>query len=480
MTLNNTIPCVVDLDGTLISTDSLHESLLKLIFRHPFIVLKFPFWLLSGKASFKAKVSSLIEINAATLPYNSELIKWLAVQKSDGRSIVLCTAADIKIADAISNHLKIFDVIMASDGDTNLAGVNKGEALKNRFGEKGFDYAGDSNADLEVWKYARRAILVGSRPALFRKVTDICEIDVVMPNKNSSFLSTIKALRLHQWVKNVLLFVPILAAHEISDVVLLFDVVLGFVAFSLTASAVYLVNDLADLDNDRGHPRKCRRPFAAGDIPLYHGVALSPLLLSVSFLIASYVNNGFLLWLLAYLCITTLYTFVLKKLVLVDCLTLAFLYTLRIVAGAAAIEQELSFWLVAFAVFLFLSLAFIKRNAEINSAEVMQNGKISGRGYIEGDGLLVLVMGVAACYSSVMVFALYLNSEAITLLYKWPELMWAQVPIILFWMSWMWLQSHRAKMHDDPLVFAIKDKVSLICGLMFGLVGVIASVGLPL
>jgi len=480
MTLINTIPCVVDLDGTLIRSDSLHESLLKLIFKHPLIVLKFPFWLLSGKASFKAKVSSLIEIDAATLPYNSELIEWLAVQKNGGRSLVLCTAADIKIADAISNHLQMFDVVMASDGYTNLAGVNKGEALKNRFGQKGFDYAGDSKVDLGVWKYARRAIVVGARPALSRKVADICEIDVAMPNQNSSFLSTIKALRLHQWAKNVLLFVPIVAAHEISNVDLLFNVTMGFVAFSLTASAVYLVNDLSDLDNDRGHPRKCRRPFAAGDIPLYHGFALSPLLLCVSFLIASYVNNGFLLWLVAYLCITTLYTFVLKKLVLVDCLTLAFLYTLRIVAGAAAIEQELSFWLVAFAVFLFLSLAFIKRNAEINSVEVIQDGKISGRGYSKGDGLLILVMGIAACYSSVTVFALYLNSEAITLLYKFPELMWAQVPILLFWMSWMWLQSHRANMHDDPLVFAIKDKVSLICGLMFGLVGVIASVGLPL
>ena len=470
----------MDLDGTLISTDSLHESVLKLMFKNPFIVLKFPFWLLSGKASFKAKVSSLIEIDATTLPYNSELIEWLAVQKDGGRALVLCTAADKKIANAISNYLQIFDVVMASDGVSNLAGVNKGEALKNRFGEKGFDYAGDSDVDLEVWKYARKAILVGSSPALCRKVTDICEIDAVMPNTNSSFLSIIKALRLHQWAKNVLLFVPILAAHEISDVALLFNAALGFVAFSLTASAVYLVNDLADLDNDRGHSRKCRRPFAAGDIPLYYGVFLSPLLLTVSFLIASYVNNGFLLWLVAYLCITTLYTFVLKKLVLVDCLTLAFLYTLRIMAGAAAIEQVISFWLVAFAVFLFLSLAFIKRNAEISSADVMENGQISGRGYSKGDGPLVLVMGVAACYSSVTVFALYLNSEAITLLYKLPEVMWAQVPILLFWMSWMWLQSHRANMHDDPLVFAMKDKVSLICGLMFGLVGVIASVGLPL
>lgn len=478
--MNNTIPCVVDLDGTLISTDSLHESVLKLMFMNPFIVLKFVFWLLSGKARFKAKVSSLIEIDAATLPYNSELIEWLVVQKDGGRALVLCTAADKKIADAISNHLQIFDEVLASDGVSNLAGANKGEALKNRFGEKGFDYAGDSDVDLGVWKFARKAILVGCSPALCQKVTDICEIDAVMPNKNANFLSIIKALRLHQWAKNVLLFVPILAAHEISDVGLLFNVALAFVAFGLTASAVYLVNDLADLDNDRRHPRKSRRPFAAGDIPLLYGVFLSPLLLTVSFLIASYVNNGFLLWLVAYLCITTLYTFVLKKLVLVDCLTLAFLYTLRIVAGAAVIEQELSFWLIAFAVFLFLSLAFIKRNSEINSVEVIRNGEISGRGYSESDGLLVLVMGVAACYSSVTVFALYLNSEAITLLYKLPEVMWAQVPTLLFWMSWMWLQSHRANMHDDPLVFAIKDKVSLICGLMFGLVGVIASVGLPL
>jgi 4-hydroxybenzoate polyprenyltransferase/phosphoserine phosphatase len=477
--VNLATPCVVDLDGTLLNSDSLHESILKIIFENPLMLLRLPFWLLRGKAFFKSKVANLVEIDASTLPYNAELIDWLKLQKEAGRPLVLCTAADTKVAKKIANFLGIFDEVIASEGTLNLAGRNKGEALKQKYGDKGFDYAGNAAVDLGVWQYARKAVIVNARHSVHQRVIKCCEVDVVMPSKNSNFFAIMKALRLHQWLKNILLFVPILAAHEVSDVVSLVNVALGFLAFSLTASAVYLVNDLADLDSDRRHPRKRKRPFAAGDIPLYYGVALSPLLLCFGFLIANYVNNGFLLWLLGYLFITTLYTFFLKKLVLIDCLTLAFLYTLRIVAGAAAVEQELSFWLVAFAVFLFLSLAFIKRNAEINAAGVTQNGKINGRGYIEGDGPLVLVMGVAACYSAVLVFALYLNSEAITLLYKLPVIMWMEVPILLFWMSWMWLQSHRANMHDDPLVFAVKDPVSLLCGLLFALVAVVASVGLP-
>lgn len=478
--MNLETPCVVDLDGTLLNSDSLHESILKIIFENPLMLLRLPFWLLRGKAFFKSKVANLGEIDASTLPYNIELIDWLKLQKEAGRPLVLCTAADTKVAKKIANFLGIFDEVIASEGTLNLAGRNKGEALKRKYGEKGFDYAGNAAVDLDVWQYARKAVVVNARRSVQQRAAKCCEVDVLMPRNNSKFSAVIRALRLHQWLKNILLFVPMLAAHEISSMGSIINVALGFLAFSLTASSVYLVNDLSDLDSDRRHPRKQKRPFAAGDIPLFYGVVLSPVLLCFGFLIGSYINNGFLLWLLGYLFITTLYTFFLKRLVLIDCLTLAFLYTLRIVAGGAAVEQQLSFWLLAFAVFLFWSLALVKRNAELNAAGVKQQGKVNGRGYIEGDGPLVLAMGVAAYYSAVLVFALYLNSDAITLLYKLPEIMWIEVPILLFWMSWMWLQSHRLNMHDDPLVFAVKDPVSVLSGLLFTLVAIVASLGLPL
>lgn len=478
--MSSETPIVVDLDGTLLQSDSLYECLLKIAIENPLALLRLPFWLLRGKAFFKSRVANAVAIDASILPYNAELLDWLKVQKGTGRRLILCTAADIKVANEVEKFLRIFDEVIASEGSVNLAGQNKGKTLKLKYGEKGFDYAGNATVDLEVWQYARKAVIVNAAQSLHQRVSKCCDIDATMSREVPEFLAVVKALRLHQWLKNVLLFVPIFAAHEILNLDSLVKVILGFFAFSLTASSVYLVNDLSDLDNDRRHPRKRRRPFAAGDIPLYYGVVLSPLLLCMGFLIATYINKNFGILLLSYLGITTFYTFFLKKLVLIDCLTLAVLYTLRIGSGAAAVEQQLSFWLIAFAVFLFWSLALIKRNAELNADGIQKDGKISGRGYVEGDGPLVLAMGISAYYSAVLVFALYLNSDAITLLYKLPEVMWAEVPILLFWMSWMWLQSHRAKMHDDPLVFAIKDKVSLCCGLLFTLVAAVASLGVPL
>jgi 4-hydroxybenzoate polyprenyltransferase len=271
----------------------------------------------------------------------------------------------------------------------------------------------------------------------------------------------------HQWLKNLLLFVPVLAAHQIFAAQSWVSLAVAFLAFSLCASSVYIANDLLDLDSDRIHPRKRKRPFASGQVPVWMGVALAPVLLLISLGLAAAVGNGFMAWLVVYFVLTCAYSWGLKRLTLVDCLTLAILYTLRIVAGAAAAGLGLSFWILAFSVFLFLSLAFVKRYAELHSQAASGNEKVHGRGYYTSDAQLIQTFGITSGYASVVVLALYLNSDAVVQLYKSPQVIWGAVPLVLFWVSWMWLKAHRGQMHDDPLVFAVKDRTSIIAGVLF-------------
>lgn len=286
-----------------------------------------------------------------------------------------------------------------------------------------------------------------------------------------------KALRLHQWIKNLLLFIPLFAAHRIGEIEMWLTLSLAFLAFSLCASSVYIANDLLDLESDRKHPRKCKRPFAAGVIPIWQGVVVAPILLVTSLGLAYFVDGSFMSWLAVYFLLTCVYSFKLKQVVLVDCLMLAVLYTLRIVAGAAAMDMSLSFWLLAFSGFLFLSLAFVKRFAELQTQLLHGQHKAAGRGYFTDDAPLVQMLGIVAGYSAALVLALYLNSDAVQHLYMVPEWIWGCVPVMLFWVSWVWLQAHRGEMHDDPLVFAVKDKASWIAGAMFALFIVLGSLG---
>jgi len=270
----------------------------------------------------------------------------------------------------------------------------------------------------------------------------------------------------HQWLKNVLLFVPLLAAHQIGNIQSLSTLILAFISFSLCASAVYMTNDLLDLESDRRHPRKRNRPFAAATLPIAAGAVIAPLFAITSLALGALVGSAFLAWLIVYFGLTTAYSLALKRIALVDCLTLAALYTLRIIAGAAAVSVILSFWLLAFSVFIFLSLAFVKRYAELQVQAQAGNSHAHGRGYAVSDAPLVQTLGIAAGYSAVLVLALYLHSETVTALYAQPVLIWFAVPLLLFWISWVWLKAHRGEMHDDPIVFAIKDKASLaIAGL---------------
>jgi 4-hydroxybenzoate polyprenyltransferase/phosphoserine phosphatase len=473
------LPLVVDLDGTLIRTDMLHESALRALRDKPWDAVRIPYWLSQGKAVLKQRLAQNANFDASSLPYAADLLAWLKVQKAAGRQLVLCTASDVSIATAIAAHLDIFDSVMASDGVVNLAGQNKAAALEQRFGRAGFDYAGNSHADLAVWERARRAVVVNASADLATKAAAQCEVERVFEAPAAGLGAWRRVLRVHQWMKNLLLFVPLIAAHLLTEIDTWLILMVAFVAFSLCASSVYIANDLLDLESDRQHPRKCTRPFASGVVPAWMGVLVAPVLLAVSILLASYVGSSFLACMVVYFLLTCIYSWGLKRLVLVDCVTLAILYTLRIIAGAAAAAISLSFWLLAFSVFLFLSLAYVKRYAELQVQLFRGKEKVHGRGYLTTDAPLIQMLGITSGYASVVVLALYLNSEAVLDLYRMPEFVWGAVPVMLFWVSWIWLRAHRGDMHDDPLVFAVKDKVSIVAGLAFALVLAGGAIGWP-
>lgn len=470
-------PLIVDLDGTLTLTDTLHESALVLLRDLPLSVFRLPFWLAGGKAHLKGRMAGQVEIAPEALPYNLAFLDFLKKEHEKGRKLILCTAADRSIAEGVAKHIGLFDEVLASDGNTNLAGANKAAALVSRFGKGGFDYAGNSSADFDVWEVAAGAVVVNASPSVQATAEKRYKVsDVFAPAQAGPGIWR-KVLRLHQWLKNLLLFLPLLAAHEIGNVEAWQSLVLAFFAFSLCASTVYIANDLLDLDSDRRHPRKRMRPFASGAVPVWKGVALAPVLLAVSFVLAFQVGTMFVGWLLAYFVVTCLYSFSLKKLILVDCLTLAMLYTFRILAGATTVGHVLSFWLLAFSVFLFLSLAFVKRYAELEVQRLNGSDKAHGRGYHTDDASLLQNIGISSGQASVLVLALYLNSDAVTKLYASPEIIWCAVPVMLFWIHWMWMQAHRGNMHDDPVVFAVKDKVSLLAALLVGAILVTGAMG---
>lgn len=472
-------PLVVDLDGTLLLTDMLHETAVGLLRAAPLSVLRIPFWLGRGKAALKAELARRYEFDPALLPMNEPFVAWLREQRAAGRRLVLCTASDERIASAVAAHLGLFDEVLASNGAANLKGSAKARLLVERFGQGGFAYAGNAVADLPAWRAAGLAVVVNAPEALAARVAQFCPVERSFPQLRADLGEHLRLLRVHHWLKNLLLAVPLGAAHKLAEADRWPPLVLAFFAFCLCASAVYLINDLLDLENDRRHTRKRMRALASGRVPLRRAVLLAPVLLACGFGLGALVGPAFLGWLGGYFLLTCAYSLVLKRLPLADCLTLAVLYTLRMVAGGAAVGVPLSFWLLAFALFLFLSLAFVKRYAELLAQPPDAKGALQGRGYRAVDVPMVSTLGVSSGYASALVLALYLNSEAVVRLYRAPECLWATVPVLLYWISHMWLKAHRGEMHDDPLMFAIRDKPSLVAALLFASVLVAGTLARP-
>ncbi|WP_415807006.1 UbiA family prenyltransferase [Bordetella muralis] len=472
-------PIVVDLDGTLIYTDMLHETALRAVREDLANVFRIPFWLLQGKAVLKTKLARCARVDLQLLPYNTELIEWLKDKRLAGHRLVLCTASDHSIAQAIARRLNIFDEVIASDGRHNLSGISKAARLEQQFGQGNFDYAGNSAADLPVWERARHAIVVNASPLLTIEANNNVNVHKTFPRPRAGCRIWSKVVRIHQWLKNLLLFAPLVAAHDLTNGHAWASLVLAFLSFSLCASSVYITNDLLDIEHDRLHPLKRKRPLASGRVPIWQGVCAAPLLFILSLVFGYWAGWPFLQWLVVYFLLTCLYSLWLKRLMLVDCFTLALLYTLRIIAGAAAIGVTLTFWLLAFSIFLFLSLAFVKRYAEMEVQLLSGKKKIHGRGYLSSDAQLIQTLGIMVGCLSVLVLALYLNSDDIAHLYRSPEIVWIGVPTMLFWISWIWMQAHRGNMHEDPVIFAVKDRVSLVSGLIFAALLVLGSIGLP-
>jgi len=467
--VDRTVPLCVDLDGTLIRTDLLHETLILLLKANPLFVFMLPIWLLAGRAKLKHEIGKRVQINPKLLPYNVELLDFLNQEHKAGREILLVTASDEDLARPIFEHIGIFSEIVGSNRVRNLKGRVKSDMLVERFGAGKFDYVGDSAADKEVWKNSRNALVVHSSESFLNNVKKKSTVSRSF-RENRRPLTLIRAIRVHQWVKNLLLFVPLVMAHQLRDLNLVFDVVLAFIVFSLCSSSVYLINDLLDLEADRSHSAKRKRPLASGEMPIRDGVLVACLLLIASLTGSLLLPINFRIVLGVYFLITLGYSLNFKKIVVLDIIILASLYTIRIFAGGQAVDVAVSQWLLGFSMFMFFSLACIKRFAELLSLRKVEKESLKGRGYRASDLEQIAAFGSASGYISVLVMALYISSEEVTAFYSNPTLIWLICPAILYWISRVWLLAHRDELHEDPIVFALKDKVSYIVGILCALI----------
>jgi 4-hydroxybenzoate polyprenyltransferase/phosphoserine phosphatase len=454
-------PIIVDLDGTLTPTDTLAESLIQLSKRSPASLLRLPLWLLHGRAAFKEAVAARTKIAVDRLPYREPLLAYLRKERESGRRIVLATAAHDSIARAVATHLGLFDEVIASDNGRNLKGFAKLAACYERVGDR-FVYAGDGRADIPLWNAAQAAILVAVNPRTAESVRRHVPIDKVFPREGARTVDWLRALRVHHWLKNLLLFVPLLTAFLFKDVGRILTMLIAFIAFSFAASATYVLNDLWDLENDRAHPRKRLRPFASGKIPILHGVFAAAILLLAGLLLASVVSNSFLFMLISYLGLTSAYSWFLKEHVLIDVLTLASLYVFRILAGSVAIGIETSAWLLAFSSFVFLSLALGKRCSELISLDQAGKAAVQGRDYRVSDLGVLQPLGIGAALSAVVVFGLFINDFETQVRYASPQLLWLVAIELTYWLGRTWIKISRGEMHDDPVVYAVRDRTSFL------------------
>lgn len=454
------LPLVVDLDGTLTPTDTLAESVVKLVKQSPSNLVRLALLLPKGKAAFKRFVAANSTFSAAALPYREPLLDYLRNEREGGRRLILATASHKTIAEGVSAHLGIFDEVIATD-TVNLKGKNKLDAIREVIGED-FVYAGDSAADLPIWESAKAAILVGASDTTSEAVRRVRPIEAEFPRNPVQLHTWAKALRIHQWLKNLLIFVPVLTAFSFLEVGKLVDSAVAFLAFSLAASATYVVNDLWDLDSDRIHPRKRRRPLASADVSIISALAVSAGCLATGFALAGMLSAQFVLMLALYLVVTSSYSWVLKQYVLIDVIVLSLLYTLRIIAGSVAIGVTSSTWLLAFSVFLFLSLALVKRCSELVALEKAGDAATSGRDYRVTDLTVLWPLGVGAAMSAVVVFGLFISSPETAVRYGTPLALWLVALGLVFWLSRLWIKTGRGEMHDDPVVYAIKDRGSRV------------------
>jgi 4-hydroxybenzoate polyprenyltransferase/phosphoserine phosphatase len=460
------IPLVVDLDHTLVRSDLLHESFFQSISNGVLHHLRMLKHLSQGKAPLKQYLADQSTIDYSLLPYNSDVLAVIKQAREAGRPVYLATASDRLHAEGVGAHLGLFDAILSSDGQTNLSGRAKAERLVEMFGEQGFDYIGDSAADMEVWVRANKAVTVGAGPGLRRRIEMRQPLadHIALDKRPTTWL---RVLRIHQYAKNGLVFIPMIASQSLTMAALV-QCLAAFLAFSFCASSVYIINDLVDLEADRKHPTKCNRPFASGAVPILHGLAAVPFLLALAFGFALSVSLLLAAVLAGYFAVTVAYSFSLKRKMMIDVVVLAGLYTIRVIGGAAAIRVVPSEWLLAFSMFFFSFMALIKRYIELDTRIERGLGELVNRNYRKSDVSVVTALAAASGMNAVTIFALYVSSPNVQGRYHHPELFWLICPLLLYWIGRVLVMAHRRLIDDDPIVFALRDPRSYIMILAIG------------
>ena len=477
------VPLCVDLDGTLVKSDTLVDAVLLLARQQPASPLNWPKWVGKGRAGFKREVTGRATVDVEHLPYNAPLVAYLREEHARGRQIYLATAADMGFAEQVATHFgDLFTGVLASDGTLNLAGKNKLRAFQERFPE-GFTYIGNAIPDRTLLQASVQPMVANPHRKLRSALKqDGTVIHREFIDQRPPVRVLLKAIRMHQWAKNVLVFVPALLAHDFSQRTLLISL-MAFLSLSFCASATYIINDLLDIEADRRHPRKRLRPFASGDLSPIAGVGVVAGFFAISLTLALLLPriggllpgpvmeratldgpDGFVVWLGIYTVSTLAYSFALKRMMLVDVLVLSGLYTVRLLAGAGATGVGMSEWLAAFSIFFFLSLAFVKRFSELELMRASGRDKATGRGYGTGDIEQLRSFGTSSAFAAVVVLSMYISGLTAAHLYTHMGRLWLIVPVLILWLSRVWLLASRGELHEDPVVYAITDRMSWMLG----------------
>lgn len=468
-------PLIVKLEGTLVPTDLVHELILQILGMKPWLLFLMPFWLLQGREAFQLRLTGLATLAPAALPYHEKLLDWLRAQHAAGRKLVLATETDESLAWAVARHLGIFDAVINISRSKCASPLDQVNVMRGAADGGAFDFAGHDAADQAIWSEATTPVVVSASPQLALQVTNRWPQALVFSASPCNAQAWLRSLRVHQWAKNLIVLAPVVTSHQVTKIPVLLAALACMAAFSLTASALYLINDLYDLADDRQHARKCHRPLASGRIPVLRGLFAIPLLLAGAAMCMIPLPASAFGVVVVYFCLTLAYSAFLKRLVLIDVICLAALYIIRIIAGHEAAGLAYSPWLLAFAMFLFFSLALVKRYSELKDARRIGRAKLGGRDYHAGDLEIVAMLGVGSGLIAVLVMALYINSSAVQRLYVSPNLLLPICPLVLYWISRVWLLAHRGVMHEDPVIFALRDPASYAVGLLCGAVMVAAS-----
>ncbi|NUN06101.1 MAG: UbiA family prenyltransferase [Bdellovibrio sp.] len=460
---------VCDLDDCLIKTDALYEQWLVLLKKKPLLFLRSILWLFKGKAYFKNQLATNTSFQAHTLPYRETVLQIIKDFRREQKGLVILASASPQAwVDAVANHLGLFDRALGSTAVQNIKGENKLQALRTHIGGSAFSYVGDNPADLALWEHATEIVAVNPSVLLQSKIKALNKPTQIVQDHENPWRPLIKQIRPHQWVKNALVFLPALAGHKILNADVFINCLLAFAGFSLSASFVYVLNDLLDLSSDRNHHTKKHRPFASGQLSLKWGLVLLPALLLGAILLSLPLPPQYAAWIATYLILNAAYSFYLKQSVVIDIIILSMMYTLRIFAGSAASSVAISEWLLSFSTLFFFSLACVKRCTEI----LRSKNKITldGRGYRQVDYSMIQSLGVGSGLLSVLIIIFYLQSNDVRALYQNPAALWFATPVFLFWISRVWLLTNRDEINDDPVLFAVKDATSWGCLLILAAV----------